>query len=515
MVNGRRFDLRERPWIPVRRGSERFEVGLRELLVRAHELTDIDVPLGPVAAGLWRVLYLLAARVGELDDDELSVAEFDELRLELLAEGGFDEKRVDAYFDRYADRFDLFDAQRPWLQDPRLAEQCPATSGLNQIVLGRPAKNSHVWFSHHHYGMSMPIPAAEGAWHLLAALYYGPSGRCTIRKVKSCSEGNTAAGPLRSGLSCHPIGRTVFESLVAGIPSPDGGDGLRGSARDEAPWEADELPDPLGGPVRLRGMARALTGRFQHAVLLVPDAAGEQVVDATLTWAWREKAPTDIDAYLIYQTSKKGDPYPRPASVSRALWRDLDALLLKGDRDSHLRPGVFKGVQYLPLDVVGSLRVRVFGFDQDGQTRDRQFFTQTTPPVLGWLEERRPEIAAAVGSIRHIAEQVGQNLEQALRMAWPHQDSKKGKKERDKRAGVWVEIAEGQYWPAAEKAFWRLLDQVARSTDTAPVVDGAPDAFLVLAERIYDNITNQLSSRTHDRMIRALVQNRYRIRAGF
>lgn len=343
-------------------------------------------------------------------------------------------------------------------------------------------------------------------------LYYGLSGRCSTRQAGPVAEANTTAGPLRSSLSCHPVGRTVFESLVAGIPSPDSGSTwLVDDAVDLAPWELPELPDPLRGPPRLRGLARVLVGRFQHALLLVPDAAGENVVDATLTWAWRVKRPEVEDPYLIYQESRKGDRYPRPASAARALWRDLDALLMKDLGEDHVRrPVVFDAVEYLPAEVVEELRVRVFGFDQDGQTRDRQFFTAVTPPVLRWLEERDGRFAVGISATRVDAEQVGRNLVGALRAAWADQtdpgDDGIHPPRGDADVGPWVAAAEGRYWPQAEKVFWSILD--------GGDFDASPVAFVEVAERVYDDIADQVGSRAHWRMTRALTRHRYRIRRG-
>jgi CRISPR system Cascade subunit CasA len=280
------FDLRERPWIPVRMDGERRSVGLRELFIRAHKLTDVELPLSPVldvelplppaAAGLWRVLYLIAGRVSGLDDPDLGVRDFEDRRDDLLDSGRFDEEKIEEYFDRFGSRFDLFDETRPWLQDPRLAEQCSAGSGVNKLVFGRPAGSNQVWFSHHTDLDVAPVPAAEAAWHLIGNLYYGPSGRCTTRTVGSLSEANTTAGPLRGSLSCHPVGTTLFESIVSGIPRLSSDDGQNMSrAIDEAPWEAADLPDPSAPPPSLAGLSRLLVGRFQHAILLTPDASGE------------------------------------------------------------------------------------------------------------------------------------------------------------------------------------------------------------------------------------------------
>ena len=43
---------------------------------------------------------------------------------------------------------------------------------------------------------------------------------------------------------------------------------------------------------------------------------------------------------------------------------------------------MFTDLPGIPREAAAALRVRAFGFDQDGQTIDRQWFTATTPPVL-------------------------------------------------------------------------------------------------------------------------------------
>ncbi len=502
-MSGSGFDLREQGWIPVRAETGRKLVGFRDLLVRAHALTDVDLPLPPAAAGLWRVLYLLAARVTGLDNRVLSRDAWYDRRDEVLAAGRFTETAVDAYFGEYTGRFDLFDRDRPWLQDPRLADQCPKSSGVNKLVLGRPSGSNQVWFNHQFE--PGPVPAAEAAWHLLAALYYGPSGRCTTRTVGNVSEANTTAGPLRSVLSCHPIGRTVFESLVVGIPFPGRRD--RSTAPDRAPWEAEGLPDPLL-PQPVGGLAGALTGRFQHAVLLVPDAERRTVIDGYLTWAWRRKIDEGaVDPYLIYQSNKSGQRYARYASAERALWRDVDALLLEDVGDAHAsRPDVLGDIVSIDdRDLVDALCVRAFGFDQDGQTRDKQFFSAATPPVLRWLKSD-DGTADHISDVRKAGDQVARDLERALRVAWARLSDPAGNDNvftprPDAEIGQWPARAAGQYWPLAERVFWQSIHTSRDENPAKP--------FISLAARIYDRLSDEVA--VSPRAAKALALERRRI----
>lgn len=456
------YDLLTRPAVPVLPTPESGGVTLPGLFLQAHDLTDLAVPLPPAASGLWRILYALTARVTGLDSPDHPGDERPWLErwIETFEAGSFDPDDVAGYFARYADRFDLFHPDRPFLQDPRLADQCPKTSGVNKLVLGRPAGNTQVWFGHHDDLNPEPVPSSTALLHLVAQLYYGPSGRCTARRVNETNEANTAAGPLRSVVSYHPVGRNLFESLMFGLLDPEELV-VEGEAGDLCPWEADELPNPLASQLPpTGGICSLLTCRFQHALLLTPSPDGEAVVDARLTWAWRHKHPPTDDPYLVRLTSKEGNPYPRPASADRALWRDLDALLMNsraGTTDPQ-RPALFDQLHArLTASEANRLRVRAYGFDQDGQTRDKQWYTATTPPVLGHLQEF-DAAAPGIGATREAAEKVAVQLRFALRKAWrgytlPVTTDKPGKDE-----APWVAAAEARYWPVAEVEFWRRLD---------------------------------------------------------
>ncbi|WP_433347692.1 type I-E CRISPR-associated protein Cse1/CasA [Microtetraspora malaysiensis] len=476
------YSLLTRRWIPVREGEARTQVGLLELFEHAHELTDIEVWPPPAAAGLWRVLTVIAARVTELDDMSCDSDEWKERQATVLAKGHFDPEAVKDYFARHPNRFDLFNPHRPWLQDPRLREECKTSSGVNKLVMFRAAGNNQVWFDHSTTVKLCRIPADEAVFHLLTQLYYGPSGQCTPRTAGTVSGGNSKAGPLRRTASFHPVGSNVFESLVASVPPVHHYDT---GGVDLAPWEADELPDVAKVAPRPSGVAGVLTGRFQHAVLLERSDDGESVVDAWITWAWRDKEFPAKDPYLIYQQSKEGNEYPRQADASRALWRDFDALLLEDTGDNHARrPMVLAAVEDLRGILLPILRVRAFGFDQDGQTRDKEWTTGITPALLALVEE--DGVPYAISMMREAAERLERQLRYVLREAWVAINDPSngyGKTQRkDISEGPWPVSGSFRYWSRAERIFWKRVQ--SRS------FDGAVDEFLRLALDVYDEVTD-------------------------
>jgi CRISPR system Cascade subunit CasA len=429
----------------------------------------------------------------------------------VLTAGQFDQEAVDRYFARYADRFDLFSPVRPWLQDPRLSAECAKSTGINKLVMGRAAGNNLVWLSHHTDLDPQPVRAADAAWYLLAWLYYGPSGKTTARAVRGQAESNMTAGPLRSRISFHPLAGTLFTSLIAGIPYVEPGSAEK--APDLAPWEDDALPDPLGSPPAREGMSGVLTGQFRHAVLLTPSQDSSQVTDARITWAWRMPSPEIRDPYLIYVTPKNGAmPYARYARSDRAIWRDLDALLVKDTGSGRTRrPGVF---DRLPAwSETGAMRVRAYGFDQDGQVRDQQWFTASTPPVL--TPHDTDDDSQAVNDDAHLiaaaleaAERVGDDLRTALRRAWAAlgDPGGRGRPRAKDPDPPWLASSLGRYWKESENAFWEMVRHQRP-------FDYPSNTFIRIARNAYDQVTDSYAARRPGVVVRAMERARNGISA--
>jgi CRISPR system Cascade subunit CasA len=494
---GDHFDLRTRPWIPVSAAGSTQLLGLRELFLTAHTVEGLAVALPPAAAGLLRVLYAMTARITRLDT-VTGHPEWANRRCRRLEEGRFAPEDVDTYLSEQADGLRLHDPKRPFLQDARLAEQAPGRSGVNKLVGARPSGNNQVFFGHFTDDDQVALPSAEAALHLIALMYYGPSGQCATRTVDGQRFGNSRGGPLRRAMSYHPVGRTLFETLLLGIPAPGAWPTpSAGAARDGCPWEREALPDPLAPPPAPVGPLSALTERYQHAVLLYPGPGGDTVVDSTITWAFRDLVPENgRDPYLIYDEGRDGVWRPRDAVAERALWRDLDALVL-ADRGTSRRPAVLDGLEHeVPEEIADALRVEAYGFDQDGQTRDRTYFGGSTPELLPFLKAGgRDEYALArYAEEAHLAaEKAADRLLYALRVAWrdftmPPSD-KPGRPEKpgsEKDRGPWPDAAQGAYWPRAEEEFWRLL-----GADDAPP---PMRTFGRLALGIYNDLTGAVAA---------------------
>ncbi|TJZ99606.1 type I-E CRISPR-associated protein Cse1/CasA [Actinacidiphila oryziradicis] len=448
--------MTEQPCIPVRVHGRHEALSLREVLLRAHEIEDLAVPVPPAQSGLLRVLAAIAARLTGLDDPELSARQWTARRRALLQEpAGFDPLRVEDYLSRYV--WDLFDTVRPWWQDPALTAQCTKRAGANKVAFGRPSGHNLAWLSAHRDSAPVPLPCDEALWHLVAQHYYGAASRCSTRTVGELSSADGTAGPLRSTVSFHPLAATLYESLLAGLPKylGDGQD-----TPDRCPWEQDAPPDPLRPAEPVTWLGGLLTGRSRHALLLVPTPDGSAVADAYLTWGTQHPRLEATDPYLVIHTDTSKDAEqrrsPRQADADRAVWRELDALLLAGDESPTVqRPQVFDTLNDLPEPLRSTLRVWVCGFDQDGKTRNRTWYTALTPPVWTWAQDNDPAAARRMASCRQEAEQVAALLTKVAGQAWRQTTSPSG---RIRGGSAWARTARAHYWPRAQTTFWRLQD---------------------------------------------------------
>ncbi|MFJ2554068.1 MULTISPECIES: type I-E CRISPR-associated protein Cse1/CasA [unclassified Streptomyces] len=458
-------NLIDQPWIPVawldgKAGPP--QVGLRSLFLHAREIRTLLIPEAPAHSALLRLLYALTARITALD--EAGPGSWGDRREEIL-ERGFPEQSTElpdgrkagiaGYFDQWSHRFDLFDRDRPWLQDPRLPEQCDRnqTAGVHKLVMSRSAGNNHSWFGHWSHDKLVFPGLSQTALSLLTWHYWGAPGALSRRAVGNVSHHHAKASPLRAALSYHPECDNLFLTLLAGLTPPDGH--VRRQT-DLCPWEREDLPDPLKPIPEPQGPCSRLTATSQHALYLVPAQDGEHTADAYTTWAYNAERIRPEDDYLIWSIDKDGKTSPRLARSSRSLWRDIDALLLKQmDDSSPVQPKVMDHA----FDVSEYLRVRALGFEQDtSQAANHQYVDSTTPVLLSRVEEDAASTDLPVRQLRELGELFGDRLEQATKEAWLRFTN-----DKKNDPGAWLDAVTARYWPSAEDEFWSRFRQLTRS----------------------------------------------------
>lgn len=515
------FNVATDPWLPVTLtdGTTKI-VSLRDALVRAHEIADLAAVSPPARAGLYRILTVLTYRVTGLDDASDSDDPWPRQRAAALSKGRFDEAAIDTYFAQWGHRFDLFDTERPFLQDPALATECPAgPAGLTTILWERPSgANAHTLFSPYHEanpGTASILAAVEA---LLAAVYYGPSGRCQTR-AHGGGKGSAnflSIGPLRSRVSYHPLGPTLFVTLMAHLLAPTGIDLPNPDRIADVPeWEWETLPPTSGAKPRPVGPLSLLAGNNGHAMLLVPGDDGRSVVNGYFSWRYATKAEevTGFDPYLSYRTDK-GKTITRQADAEREMWRDVAGILAgtasAPDPSEYQPPTVATAMTTLPLNVLISIRMSALGYVQHAfqPTNDDWYASVGPARVLSGLCDRPDSDAAAyrtaVPEWVEIADAEAKTLSRALYFAYTQAYNVDGKSDRAK---AWQNEARPAFWAAAHTEFRAALTAHPDGESFAAAVPAAKP----LLRRIVIDLYRDLTANVRDaRALKAVAQNQPR-----
>lgn len=138
-----------------------------------------------------------------------------------------------------------------------------------------------------------------------------------------------------------------------------------------------------------------------------------------------------------------------------------------------------------PLGTSRTFRVRALGFQQDGKTKDIQFVSATTPPLLFRIREEDPRAARRIGDLRSFGELYGRRLDLAVKRAWALvTDSKPGR-------CAWAEHAAAAYWPEAEEIFWTRMRTQDFTDPWRPFLRAATTAFDQVTQEHVHNTRSQ------------------------
>ena len=494
-------------------------VGLRELFLRAHEWTGLTGLTPPGQVAWHRLLTAIAYRVTGLDT-HVGVDSWRESRNGAWVAGAFDPQRVADYFDRWHDRWDLFDRERPWMQVAALANECEVKP-VAELFATRPSgENSETLFSPFHSGVGGSRAAAIAAVVEAMLVTYGFSagGRMGSRRLHGMTAPKASGfgGPLRARVQYLPLAANLFETLMASLVPPTTLRFAESAVGDSAAWELAEEPDPHGVCPRPSGVLSLLTGQSQRAVLLRPNASNSnEVAEVWSSWRFLTKSPPSPDFddpfMALHSVPQKGTDSPawtpRYAPTSGGLptaWRDLPAILPVAGRRldrGYLPPAVVNEASWLPGSDKTSLRVQVFQWSQEPRdARDHEWLMSTTPDIHAalWSEDAeanhwRVGIATWVES----ATKEGDVLWQALfdaRVAANRLDPEK--KEADKKlAEQWPRRALPWFWARAEAAFEAAfgLDPATETSRSGATFEEQSSQAQVLLREVaigcYDQVT--------------------------
>jgi len=483
------YDLVARPWIPVTGSDGRARrVGLAEL-VRGADALRAFAGAPPVRIALLRLVVAVLR-------DALGPGAIDETRWR----GWWDaeELPVEAadYLDRHCDRFDLFDATRPFLQDPAMHGDRTAVRSVAELAPHLPTGNNATLI-HRTTDLDGSNPvlftAADAACWLVSLHAHTRPGITTSRDAAPPGRVSGRAGPLLGRLLAVPDCENLARTLLLNLPR---------AARDPLDLPGYRAAEPVRPGAEACGPVSLLTWTSRH-VLLLPH--GPDTVKAV-----KVAADQAVDPLVLRETQASHDPHLlatparkvvngwtlTPATLGRTPLADAAAI---GRQLATPAPG-----SVLPFAAATAadhrpVRITVYGLAVESTAKYTDW-TVTSIPCVG-----RGPIAEAVAAAQLAAEAAGAA---AAALSWVEDRSAGpvstfGAAIRDRAiAAVWqyldapgrellTRLAERQPTAAEHLRWRRLCAQAARS-----VIDGMsyPCAHAVVGVRASARLERILAS---------------------
>lgn len=331
------FDVLTQGWIPVidTSGQQKL-LGIRDTLLQAHELREIsdESPLKEYAIYRFLSVFLMDAIRPE------DVVAIDEL----LETGEFDVEVLDDYISQCKSEgvsFDLFDAERPFMQAPFCAEWDKVRKPASTLDYTVPNGNNHTHFFHED-NASIALPYGEAMRLLLAAQLFCTAG------AQGYPSGVNGAPPYFTLIR----GENLFQTLVYSMISID-----QPRDFDSMPvlWRNEMVIEPKKQVIKiswLYGMQFPT-----RRILLIPDEKTETVKEIYFSQGLNYTAVESwTDPHVTYRKNKDGW-FPWRPNHEKAIWRNLHDLI--GTNKSLIVTQYIQDLehtlesQYIPLTIYG------------------------------------------------------------------------------------------------------------------------------------------------------------------
>ncbi len=314
-----RYNLIDEPWIPLRLlTGERVEWGIRDTLMRATEIAVIEDPSPLVVASLHRLLLAVLYRALE------GPADINQAKAWFRS--GIPVEKVEAYLERWRDRFWLFDERYPFAQIPTFEPRI--WRAWTALAAEHNADNAKVLFDH--IDVELPGVATEGAtarWLLATQTFSVSAGKSELS--------HTGTAPSATAAMVLPLGRNLHDTLLLALV-PQNREIL---ASDLPLWERPpESLDSLkfGAERGIVGYADRYTWRTRSVRLQAHDTGG---IEKLAFASGVDNVSIDsLDPMLGYRIDDKKGRLPIQFRA-RGLWRDFDSLLPDNEK---LAPAVIE-----------------------------------------------------------------------------------------------------------------------------------------------------------------------------
>ncbi|MHB0858471.1 MAG: type I-E CRISPR-associated protein Cse1/CasA [Anaerolineae bacterium] len=456
------FNLLDEAWVPcVALSGKTQELSLRDALVQSHAYRELGGENPLVTVSLYRLMLAILHRVFETGDEP-------EPWRDLWTRRQWDADALDAYLNRWHDRFDLFDTTRPFYQCRHPAANPKSVISLVQECA---SGNNPTLFDHSSEAQGMALSPAAASRAVVAAQAFGLAGLSPVSGERFTD------GPAARGITLLVQGDTLFETLMLNLIPYPCKDVL--GTRPERDCPAWEMDDPYAPVTRTpNGYLDYLTWQTRRVLLFPEDGPNGPVVRDMVLGPGLRFAVNPLDPlkhYRVGRDPKQGWLVLR-FEEDHALWRDSAALfqippLVQRGQGRHLPPHALSWLQLLIEQDISGLNVRqtkrLIGLGMANDQAKVEFYRREEMPFpLCFLENQ--DLGKHVESALSESEDVGRQLWGALSslavQVLFHKEgaglSRQEGEQRDALLRAWA--GERRYWAALEIPFFNLLDALPK-----------------------------------------------------
>lgn len=376
------MNLADDPFIPVINCDDtRAEVGMREALVRAHEIKAICSPSARFGHAMTSYLAAAASCAhGGIKDQRA--------RESLVLRGKFDHRAIEAYMPSGDERFELF-GQRPFLQ--MMEENLPSLDGLGEGSVKNIQTLLDEWPSGNNKNMrqsedpskSRPITPALAARAFISfqalGLGGGPAGHDALPgRLKSRSPA------IRSKATNFLIhGRTLMETICFNLLTEANFRALGLRLGTDAPsWDLPLTRPENNNVFVIRGPLHLMTFPAHYARLLPNESGMVEKIVFVSSFLTRQRFP-ELPWFARRIVTRNG----RPPEVRNVVyrhdnWLDRHSLLAHGRTQAFHPPPL---LQEAPRDRI----TRVESLTIDASSTKGQFALAESVSSFQWFEPEK------------------------------------------------------------------------------------------------------------------------------
>ncbi len=463
------FNLLDEPFIPcVRPDGQTVEYGLRDALLKAHEIAELRDGSPLVTVALHRLLLAILHRCyrGPMNSAE---------RVAIRKTGYFDAERISAYLRKLADRFDLFDNEYPFFQRAGYAQAEP--SSINRLVKELTRGNNAALFDHTIDDPPLTLTPAEAARAVITEQMFAYSAGRGRR-----GEPHTRDAPNGRAAAVFALGDTLFQTLWLNLTIYDGNEKPVACDEDDGPvWERTPIP-PYEDSDTPRGYLDFLTWQ-SRTLRLHPEADGDRIVIRRVSYSqgrvWTQVAGF-YDPFTAYERVPEVGDRALQLRENRDLWRDSAALFQFGETDQFRGPTSLRTLGNLvserQLSASERYRVMVAGARVESGQPNLIFWRHETLPLpLAYLNNLQlvESLKWSLALAEAVADEALHKAAWAVAANWLASNPEL-KPDKDRVRAVIDSFApERFYWSRLERPFRELLVRLAdEGADPTACVNG-------------------------------------------